>query len=446
MEIVVIPITNAEQAGKYIIYRPITQVAFVANKAMADLVLKLTDDVTNPKPRVDRAVLDFLVSIDFLKPDPPLPAYCNGQFKPTLAVLLMTNQCQLRCSYCYAAAGESPQQQLSPDLGYTAIDYVYQNAQQLGLPFFEVSFHGGGEPTFAWSALKDFTEYARRKPLDSKITLTSNGIWSEQQTAWIIDHLDNLSLSVDGLPTTQDRQRPLISGRQSSPFVLRTLAALDRHQFPYGLRLTATPPWTIPDDIRFLCEETGCHSMQVEPAFNTQRGGHGEPDDDQINAFIDAFLEAWEIAAGAGRTLFYSGALPGQVTSMFCTAPHNALIVNAKGEAVTCYEITGDSHPLAALSVIGKIDGDEVIIESDARDHLQSLIAERRAACQDCLCYWSCAGDCYARAFQPEPGGHLVRAGRCVINQRLTEKLILRRIMAGDGVWHGMPHPSAEHC
>ncbi|MBN2304065.1 MAG: SPASM domain-containing protein [Anaerolineae bacterium] len=404
---------------------------------MAEITLALTDDVTSPKPRVDQKVLNFLVSIGFMAPDPFSPVLLDGQFSPTLAVLLLTNQCQLRCTYCYAAAGESVREQLSPDLGYAAIDYVYQNACAQGREGFDVSFHGGGEPTFAWTTLKQCTQYARQKSLKSHITLTSNGVWSSQQTAWIIDNIDGLSLSVDGMPETQDRQRPLRSGRGSSPFVKRTIAELDRHDFPYGLRLTATHPWTLADDVRFLCEETKCQAMQVEPAFNESRGGHGEPDDEDITGFVEEFLEAHSIAEAAGRTLFYSGARFGLVTTMFCTAPYNALIVNANGDLVACYEVASDNHPLSAMSVIGRVKDGEVVPDEAAHRRLHDLMAERRADCRDCFCYWSCAGDCYARAFGPEPGDHLRRKGRCTINQRLMERLILRHIAKSEGVWQG---------
>lgn len=85
-----------------------------------------------------------------------------------MAVLLMTNQCQLRCVYCYAAAGELPHEALTTEQGRAAIDIVCQNAITLHQPQFEISFHGGGEPTFAWQVLKECATYARQKPLPAQ--------------------------------------------------------------------------------------------------------------------------------------------------------------------------------------------------------------------------------------------------------------------------------------
>ncbi len=436
METCIIPITDDLNMGKFIIFRPRVGLAFVGNHVMASLAQSLANDLS--PETVDKDVMEFLNAIGFFQPDPP-PPVLNEDFRPTTAVLLLTNQCQLRCTYCYAAAGELPREQLSIELGQAAIDHVYQNALDLGLSQFEISFHGGGEPTYAWSVLKECAAYARQKPIRAVLSLTSNGIWSPQQREWILNNLNSVSLSLDGGQETQDSQRPLVSGKGSSEFVMQTVADLDHHHFPYGIRMTATAPWTnLPLDVRFLCEETQCPSMQVEPAFNTKRGGHNRPDRSEGLAFAEAYLEASEIASQAGRRLQYSGARLGVVTTTFCTAPHNALIVGGSGDLVTCYEITNAAHPLAGISTVGRIENGQVMVNTAARERLHTLMDERRAACRDCPSYWSCAGDCYARTFVPGEGGHQKRSTRCAMNRWLTERMLLKRIADGGGVWRAM--------
>ena len=437
MNIHIIPIDNGSDADKCIVYRPLSGLAFVGNGAMAELATAVSQPSNTPH---HNDAVTFLKTIGFMEPDPAPPPPIESVFRPTTAVLLMTNQCQLRCTYCYAAAGEEAKESLTEELGRTAIDYVCQTALELERPQFEVSFHGGGEPTFAWPVLQACIAYARQKPLPAKISLTSNGIWSPQRRAWLIENLDGLSLSVDGAPETQDRQRPFISGRGSAKMVMQTIADLDKRQFPYGIRMTATAPWRhFPEDVRFLCAETNCRSMQVEPAFNTGRGGHGAGDEAGHRAFAGAFLAAYEIAVQNGRQLHYAGARLGVITRTFCVAPYNALIVNPRGELVTCYEITGGDHALAGMSTIGRVENGRVIIDEQARRRLHSLMAERRVACRDCFCYWSCAGDCYTRSFQNQPDGHLVHGLRCQMNRTITREILLNHIAGSGGVWHRWP-------
>jgi uncharacterized protein len=438
VEIYTIPISGEKGNGKYIIYRPLIGQAFIGNHAMANLALSVANrDPTNPLlPEPDQA-LKFLYTLGFDQPDPPLPEPPGLRYQPTAAVLLLTNQCHLRCTYCYAAAGEAPRDDLSIELGRSAIDFVCQTAIETGKSRFRVSFHGGGEPTYAWKTLKALSMYARQQRLPAQISLTSNGIWSTQICQWIIENMDNISLSMDGTPETQDRQRPIVSGLGSSTLVMRSIEALDRSNAKYGIRMTATSPWNnLPKDVQFICDDTNCQAMQVEPAFNTQRGGHGVGGEDEYHGFANAYLQSREIASRAGRKLHYSGVRTDKITSSFCTAPFNALIVNASGLLVTCYQISSHIHPLAGISTIGCIEDGKVIIDQAARENLHNLIAERRSSCRDCFCYWSCAGDCYTRTFQDESGGHLVYGDRCIINRYTTERVILDHIAKAEGVWY----------
>ncbi len=452
MELYVIPV-GEDETDKFIIYRPLLGLAFVGNRAMAGLAQHIArqgeaeDGVANGR---SLTALSFLRQIGFLEADPPAPGAPDSTFAPTMAVLLMTNQCQLRCTYCYAAAGEWPQAELTSEQGFAAIDAVCENARRLGHRQFEISFHGGGEPTLAWSVLQQCVVYARQKPIPARITLTSNGVWSARQRQWIFQHLDGLTLSWDGTPQTQDRQRPFASGRGSADMVRHLITELDRAHFPYGIRLTATAPWpAFVDGVRFICEQTNCQSLQVEPAFNTARGGHGRPEATDCQAFVDAFMVALDVAQQHGRRLMYSGARLGLVTSSFCTAPYNALIIGPGGALVSCYEVTAVTHPLAPLSAIGRYARDEIHIHEPARQQLHSLMAARRHTCQDCFCYWSCAGDCYTRAFQSGPNGHLKRGARCDMNQAITRRMLLNGIAGGGGVWRrpaAIAHQNGEHA
>jgi uncharacterized protein len=451
MKIYIIPAGDDKPQDKFIIYRPLIGLAFVGNRAMAGLTLAYAQS-GGSQPQASEKAVEFLRSVGFFEPDPPEPTLPEADFMPTMAVLLLTNQCQLRCQYCYAAAGEPSPRQLTIETARAAIDHVHQIATARGKPHFEVSFHGGGEPTLAWKIIQEATAYARQKPLPAKITLTSNGIWPKAQGEWIFKNIDGLTLSLDGRPETQDRRRPFASGRGSSDQVMRSVAELDSRSFPYGIRMTAMAPWSeLPQDVRFLCENTGCKSIQVEPTFNTSRGGHGEASDEEILAFGDAYLEAWEIAGQAGRRFYYSGARAGIRTATFCSAPFQALITDVSGALVTCYEVTGPSHPLYEISKIGQVDesSQQVNLDNAARSRLLDMIRERREACRDCFCYYTCAGDCYARAFVEGPDGHLVRGSRCVLNRHLTRRLLLYMIAQNGGVWRGFnrydtPLPDAK--
>jgi uncharacterized protein len=432
VELYTIPIPGADQDNAHIIYRPLLGLAFVGNQAMADLAKSVAID---PGRSLDGDVRAFLEEIGFLRPDPPAPQPpAPGDFSPTGLTLLMTNQCQLRCTYCYAAAGDSPRQHLSLEAGYSAIDYTYESLKRQDYPKLHLSLHGGGEPTFPWKTMKALVAYAREKPMPTEVSLTSNGVWSKQQTQWIMAYIDSVGISMDGSPQTQDSQRPMASGRASSPWVMETLRELEANHRPFRLRLTAMPPFDrLVDDIRFLCENTQCQRMQVEAAFTTQRGAGYHYRLEEGMQFLQAFFAAQRLAEQYGRKLHCVGSDVGKITAVPCGSPFHSLIVTPQDNLVACFEVTDDSHPLAELATIGRITPQGVEIDEGARSRLREKLVERRASCRDCFCYWSCAGGCLPRALSPGPAGHLEHGVHCELKRTLLREMLLRHIAARSG-------------
>lgn len=415
----------------YIIYRPLLGLAFVSNQAMVDLVKAMA---TEQPYAMDEDVHTFLDEIGFLKPDPPGPQLpAPGDFDPKGLTLLMTNQCQLRCTYCYAASGNFPALHLSLETGYAAIDFIYEQLKKRNYPKFHISLHGGGEPTFPWNTMKKLVAYAREKPIHTEITLTSNGVWSRQQTQWIMAYIDFVGISMDGSPRTQDIQRPFASGKPSSHLVMQSIHELEMHHRPYRLRLTATPPFDhLEDDIRYLCENTSCQRMQIEAAFNTERGGEYQYKLEEGMQFLKAFFSAQRLAENYGRKLHCVGSEVGKVTAVPCGSLFNSLIVTPQNDLVACFEIVNDTHPLADLATIGKITAQGVEIDEGARLSLREKIVERRESCRDCSCYWTCAGGCLTRTTTPEHNGHLDHGVHCEIMRTLQREMLLKHLAASN--------------
>ena len=446
MEVFTVPIE-----GKYLLYRPLRRLAFVGNGAMADLTMEIVRSgdgrgaaEERHRSLKSREATRFLKSIGFLELDPPAPPPPEVAYRPTAATLLLTSRCNLRCTYCYASGGERPVQDLSPALARSAVDEAHRNAVEQGQPRFELIFHGGGEPVQAWDVVQEAVAYARAKELPCRTSMVSNGVWSPAQRDWLLQNMDGIGISFDGAADTQNGQRPLAGGRGSFESVMRTIEALDKANFPYGIRMTALAPWRdrLPRDVAFLCEETSSPSIQVEPAFNSDRGEYRGPTQAEAEAFVEAFMEAFEIAGRAGRQLIFSGARPWLITQSFCRAPYAVLIVNPAGELVGCFEVTDKSHPLASISRVGSLNGDGVVLDVPSRAALHEMLERRRSACRDCFCYWHCAGDCFSRVFAPGDTGPPGSSPRCFMNQEITAHLLLWHIRNSGGVWRGQGgHP-----
>jgi radical SAM protein with 4Fe4S-binding SPASM domain len=257
-------------------------------------------------------------------------------------------------------------------------------------------------------------------------------------------YIDSVGISMDGSPQTQDTQRPLVSGKGSSRWVMQTLRELEANHHPYGLRLTATPPFDrLLEDVRFICENTHCQHMQVEAAFHPRRGRGYQYKLEEGLQFLQAFFAAQRLAEQYGHKLQCVGSEVGKITTVPCGSPFNTLIVTPQDNLVACFEVVNDSHPLAELATIGRITPQGVEIDEEARLRLGRKIAERRASCRDCFCYWSCAGGCLPRAFSPDPESHLEHGVHCELKRILLREMLLKQIAAGNGLRKRTPLRSA---
>lgn len=426
MEVYTIPYEN-----RYIIYRPLLRLAFAANAAMVNLIAGITPENCAGIAIHHPEAYEFLKKIGFLEPDPERSPDLSFQ-APDTGILCLTNTCNLRCIYCYAAAGEKTLKKISVSAGKTVIDTVWKNAADAGRSFFSIGFHGGGEPTAAMAELQVLVDYARSKPLPSHLSLTTNACWPHPAVTWILDQFDAFSISFDGLETIQNRQRPRAGGTGSFNQVMNVIHRLDQKSADYGIRMTVTDESVdyLSDGVGFLCRETDCRTIQVEPAFARGRAARKSTALSDFDRFETAFLDAYDTASACGRHLYYSGARPWLITERFCESLFTSIILTPDNTITGCLEVIDSDHPLMDLFYMGR-PGDAGIdrINREARKRLAKMILARQAHCRNCFCFWHCAGDCPAKALlAPDPS--LGENPRCRLNRRLTKALIIRYMAA----------------
>lgn len=417
-----------------VIYRPRRHLAFIGNAALAGYI---ENRLQSAVPRTE--IETFLEAVGFDRPglECPPAVLGAGAPQPTGAVLLLTNRCNLRCVYCYANAGtEARLSEMPWPTAQAAIDFVVANAQHPDAEPPSLTFHGGGEPTVHWDLLARAVDYARQCDSRTLFSMSSNGIWSEAQRAFVCRHFNDVSLSMDGAAAIQDRQRPRVDGGGSFASVMESIRSLDAAGVAYGIRMTVLEASVarLPAGVDFLCRNTQTKAIQVEPTFTSHRGHYADIGIGFADAFAERFMEAWRIGRAAGRQVYYSGARPWVIAPMFCQAPLKAAVVTADGRLVTCFEVFGEENPLAGRFTVGRISGGKVAYERAALQAFLDAQQARRAACEDCFCYWHCCGDCATR----RPGGRETAAGRCRATRSITQALILSYIEEGDGVWQGL--------
>ena len=442
-EIFTIPLDDQ----RYLIYAPLRRVAFVANARMVNGLADLKAGA--PGSRIDSTdvginFLRGLGLVDGGEEAPPITLF-QGEPQPTTLTLFLTTACNLRCTYCYAASGETPRKFMEFPVARRGIDYITDNARRLGREHFGIAFHGGGEPTLNWRTLTRSLTYARDRAADLGLTVTAgaatNGVLNDSRIDWIIAHLDGVSLSIDGLPSVHDRHRPMANGRPSSDRVIHTLRRFDAAGFRYGLRLTVTRediPY-LPDSVEFLCRHFNPQRLQVEPVYPLGRGraeASAEGED-----FIAAFRAAQPRAGNHGHELAFSAARLATLANHFCAITQDNFCLSPDGNVSACYEAFSEDGDAAAIFFYGEPDPDTpgYRFDADRLRHLRHQAVQHRLYCQGCFAKWHCAGDCYHKAYAAH-GQEFMGSPRCDITRELIKDQILGRIAESGGLlWHEPP-------
>jgi uncharacterized protein len=440
-EIFVLPLEEA----RYIVYAPLRRAAFIANAKVVRFLGGLEVGVLDESADPDGSLVQFLKSLEILDAPPetlPITTF-QGPPEPVLVTLLLTTACNLRCTYCYASAGETPVKSMTLEVARQGIDFVASNAQKRRIRYFEVAYHGGGEPTINWPLLTGALEYARQKAtqigLELRSSVATNGVMADRQIDWIIVNINGASVSFDGLPEVHDKHRLTKSGRASSHLVMHTMRRFDQAKYPYSLRLTATADQVsrLPESVEFICSNFRPNGIQIEPVYQLGRW-HAGPSA-ETDEFVAAFRAAQQRAAQHGREISFSAARLGTLTSHFCGLSQDNFCLTPEGRATACYEVFWDGHPWSRLFVYGEPDRQNGGYRFDPAvlGNLRAQAVQNRAYCQGCFAKWTCAGDCYHKSVDLHGEGEFLGAGRCLVTRELTKDLILAKIAASGGLfWH----------
>lgn len=136
--------------------------------------------------------------------------------------LCITQQCNMRCQYCYIDKKDT---EMSLSIAKKIVDFIFKNTpskEKIDIGFF------GGEPLLEFELIKKITETIENHPSFNKklveLTVVTNGtIFSDEIADFLNEHHIGFCLSCDGPPFVQDTLRCLQDGKGSSSIVTNTI-------------------------------------------------------------------------------------------------------------------------------------------------------------------------------------------------------------------------------
>ncbi|MEN8613894.1 hypothetical protein ABFB09_01235 [Dehalogenimonas sp. THU2] len=303
----------------------------------------------------------------------------------------------------------------------TAIDFIIKNASE-GHSMAHLQFHGGGEPTCAWSMVQTTVEYfesrVKLEGIEKYIGITTNGVFSQQRLGWLAEHVDEFCISWDGPKEIHDKHRPKRNGQGSYEDVLRTFDYLDKIGKKYWILSTVTADSLqyFPGIINVLAGRAGFEAIYLEPFYQNGRGeGLDILDADR---FLVAFRSVKKLGQEYGLRIEFSSARGGSIRKSYCYATDPAFNVTPAGMVTACYMRTNPQDPQSGLFFHGSYDNDtgHFIFNTETQSILRSRNIDSLSECRDCFCRYHCAGGCLNQS----GGIDQVSAYRCYITKNLT--------------------------
>ncbi|HNX49169.1 MAG TPA: radical SAM protein [Thermoanaerobaculaceae bacterium] len=418
--------------GGYLVYAPLAGRVLRVNAASVRQLK--TYLASGDATAVDPELVKRLGGLRWLdSPVAPVPLPADRHYHPTAVTLFLTSACNLRCTYCYAEAGDVAVRTMPEEIWRSAIDLVVRNARRAGRPA-AVGFHGGGEPTVAWDSLAGAVAHARSaagSPGNLNLGLATNGVMNEEQAEFVATTFPTVTLSLDGDAEAQDHQRPRAGGAGSFDAVMRFVDTLRGHKTSLVVRATITEATVHrqAELVEILAARTGCQLLHFEPVFARGRRAAraGEPLD--ADAFATGFIAAMERAATLGVRLRYSAARLGGAFLSFCGCAQDAFNVTPEGDVTACFEVCDRSSPHAEWFFFGRWDPDRgaFAIDAERLARLRGLNVLQKPLCARCFAKWSCAGDCPVKG-STESFDFQAGSARCRMNQSITHALLVQAV------------------
>lgn len=321
--------------------------------------------------------------------------------------LLAAHDCNLRCQYCFADAGEfhmRSRSMLSLETGKKALDWLVAhsgNRKNLEVDFF------GGEPLMNFSVIREVVAYGRELEKKHgkvfKFTTTTNAVMLNQE---IIDFLnremDNVVISLDGRKEVHDRMRPTPGGKGSYDLVMAKAKELvaRRGQQRYYLRGTFTRHnLDFAQDVLHLADE-GFEQLSIEPVVTEESREYAIREEDLPLVFEEYEKLGKEYlkrrSDGRWFNFFHfmvdltgGPCLKKRLTG--CGAGNEYVAVTAEGDIYPCHQFVGRQGMRMGSVLDGSFD---TSIQNDfQRNHVLS-----KEKCRQCWARFYCSGGCAANA------------------------------------------------
>lgn len=386
MDIFIIPRKDYE--NEFIIYAPLQNIAFFGNQKAAEIVKKYKSGIKLTKEEQDGVVLKYLKKIENAEVSLPETKRIGSE---DCAVIILSQLCNLSCTYCYAQEARSKTILSKNKIKHTIDGILIKKPIKA-----EFVFIGGGEPFVTWEVLKWAIKHiyeTKHNETKISITITTNATLIDQEKIDFIKQYDiHLGISFDILPEIQNLQRVFPTSKAGSfEQVNATIRKIDEAKIPYSFRSTISKLNVnlMPEMVLFVhTNYKSINKLHFEPVMSKT-----DNDEQFYKDFIESFIEARKIGSKLGITVYNSitNSLD-KINSRFC---RGEFCVTPTGAIVACHRVSSEIEPVFDTISYGFIEENgDVSIDFSREQKVFAVFNKKLEDCTTCFAKWHCAGGC----------------------------------------------------
>ena len=352
------------------------------------------------------------------------------EMQPSSLVLMISQDCNLRCTYCYGTNGEYSHKGLMDyKTAKSAVDYFvkYAKGDKLNICFF------GGEPLLNFSLIKEIIKYANEvgSKLNKTFTfsMTTNATLIDQMIEeFIIQNKIALTISIDGDRTIQNSNRYYANKKGSYDEVIKNTERL-RKSNHVTARATITPQnLNILYNVDHLID-VGFNRVAWAPALNLlsnddiEKLAQGQK---EVVIKVGKCIETGDyIRAKKYLTIInmLSKINSDGLRTKGCGAGTNMMAVNIEGSIYPCHRFVGNE-----FMGIGNIYIDEPCQNNNFYTKVSLKEFEK---CSSCIGRNICVGGCVNENFEANHDISIANDKHCNYYREVAREVIKLYIRLG---------------
>jgi len=317
----------------------------------------------------------------------------------TLTVWLhVTNACNLDCPYCYVRKSSG---RMSEETGHRAVAALFVAAKNGSFRTVKLKY-AGGEATMHFQLIRILHEQSqilsRQTGIDLQAVVLSNGVRLRKGDAtWMQEEGIKLAISVDGIDSDHDRQRPMRNGKGSFAAIKRTI---DYLLLPMGFKpdITITVTRLNADGIDKVVRWALERDLPV--SLNFYRTGQLTSSRIELQLEEAAIIRGMKAAYGVFEEMlptrpFLNGLLDrvqAQAHTHTCGVGISYLVMSHEGQLAQCQ--------MHLDSPVGTITTSADLLRLTTTGPIRNLGVDEKEGCRDCTFRYRCTGGCAIETFR----------------------------------------------